>query len=75
MPHLLPQANEQPHAHDLKVILRTTLLLLKDLAPYIGEDNSLRNLELALRCAIADLEHLDLHRQERAVRGISEAVP
>ena len=72
MGHLSPHVSERSSAHDLQPILRTTLSLLKHHARSIAEDRSLRNLELALICAIADLERVKLHRQERAVRGGSE---
>ena len=58
---------EQSYVHDLQVILRTTLSLLKDRTPYIAEGGSLRNLELALVCAIADLERVELCKQRQTV--------
>ena len=63
----------QSCVHDLQVILRATLSLLKDHTPYITEDGSLRNLELALVCAITDLERVEL--QESAVRSTPHADP
>jgi hypothetical protein len=70
MGHFPPDCAEQSHAHDLQRILRTTLSSLEDHIQFIGEDSSLRNLELALRCAIADLERAESRKQEHAIRSI-----
>jgi hypothetical protein len=71
MGRLPPDCPEHSHAHDLQVILRTTLLLLQDHAPHISEDRSLRNLELALQCAIADLKRpARISEYERTSRAL-----
>ena len=66
MGHFPPDCAEHSHAHDLHLILCTTLSLLKDHAQFITEDSSLRNLELALQCAIADLKLSQMRAHERA---------
>ena len=64
MGHSPPHVHQPSHVRDLRLVLRTTLSLLKDFAPHIGEDKSLRNLEFALLCAMGDLERVDLREQE-----------
>ena len=58
MEHLPPVTIESSHAHDLQLILCTTLSLLRDHALYIRDGRSVRVLELALLSAIADLEEI-----------------
>jgi hypothetical protein len=65
MGHPLPHVHQPSHVSDLRLVLRTTLSLLKDFAPHIGEDKSLRNLELALLCANGGLERVDVCEQEQ----------
>ena len=66
MGHLSPDRAENSHAHDLQLILCTTLLLLQDHVQFITDDSSLRNLELALQCAIADLKRSQMRVPEHA---------
>ena len=67
MDNLSPEIiEEHSHAHDLQLILRSTLSHLGDHAPYIRSVRSLRVLELALQSAVADLEEIDPTRDECA---------
>jgi hypothetical protein len=59
MRHLLSDTPERSRAHDLERILRSTHSLLVYYTPYVKKDGALRNLDLALITAIADLQRLD----------------
>jgi hypothetical protein len=58
MDHYPPVTIERTHAHDLQLILRTTLSLLRDHSLYIRDGRSLRVLELALLSAVTDLDEI-----------------
>ena len=49
----------QSRARELKLILRSTHSLLLYYTPYLKNDGALRNLDLALIAAIADLQQFD----------------
>ena len=56
----IPAANKvDSPAHELAVILRTTLSLLDSYASRDRESSSLRDLERALICAISDLKRVE----------------
>ena len=75
MGYLTADLKGQSNILDLQVVLRTTLSLLKNQTPYIVEDGSLRNLELAIMCAITDLEQVELRKQDPNVCPIPIADP
>ena len=56
-------------ANSLAIILRTTLSVLDSYAPRVRESNSLRDLERALICALADLKRADATEGDRVVPG------
>jgi len=62
-----PRVNSS--ANSLAVILRTTLSVLDSYAPRVRESNSLRDLERALICALADLKRADATESDRVVSG------
>lgn len=72
MDHPPPISIEHSHAHDLQLILRTTLSLLRDHALYIRDGRSFRVLELALLSAVADLEEIGATQDKRARSGHHE---
>ena len=58
MPPSVNSSTDSP-AHELAVILRTTLSLLDSYASSVRESSSLRDLERALICAISDLKRVE----------------
>jgi hypothetical protein len=67
---ILPSVTvERSHVHELQLMLRTTLSLLRDHALYVRDGRSLRVLELALLSAVADLEEIGATQCKRISSG------